>query len=119
VLWAFARLKVQPGDAARVPLDAAVARVAGQLTPQASGAQRRNSCSNRDFGLGTARQETALERWTNPKPRRRACSCRYGVSSCRGKSAGVAKRPRERSPTRQSPSRFATLCTAVWRRADS
>jgi hypothetical protein len=48
----------------------------------------------------TGRQRMALERWTNPKPQRRACSPRYGVPLCGGKSAGVAKRRRERSPTR-------------------
>jgi hypothetical protein len=41
-----------------------------------------------------------LERWTNPKRSRRTCTCEYGLQSCRGKSACVAKRPRERSPTR-------------------
>jgi hypothetical protein len=46
------------------------------------------------------RQRMVLERWTNPKLSRRTCSPRYGLQSCRGKSAGVAKRPRERSPTR-------------------
>jgi hypothetical protein len=54
--------------------------------------------------FGTARQKMALERWTNPKPQRRArwgLGPRYGVPSCRGKSAGVAKRPREPSPTRK------------------
>jgi pimeloyl-ACP methyl ester carboxylesterase len=37
----------------------------------------------------------ALER-CNPKRSRRACSPRFGLQSCRGKSAGVAKRPHER-----------------------
>jgi hypothetical protein len=41
-----------------------------------------------------------LERGKNPKLSRRTCSPRYGLQSCRGKTAGVAKRPRERSPTR-------------------
>ena len=36
---------------------------------------------------------------------RRSCTCEYGVHSCRGESAGVAKRPRERSPTR-NPTRY-------------
>jgi hypothetical protein len=36
-----------------------------------------------------------LERWTNPNLSRRACTCEYGPRSCGGKSAGVAKRPRE------------------------
>jgi hypothetical protein len=46
---------------------------------------------NAKFGIG--RQKMALERWTNPKPQRRTRSPRYGVPSCRGQSAGVAKRP--------------------------
>ena len=64
------------------------------------------------LGLGTARQKMAVERWTNPKPQRGTCSPRYRVQSCRGKSAGVAKRPRERSPTRNPlTSRFATFAS--------
>jgi hypothetical protein len=60
--------------------------------------------------FGTGRQKMVLERWTKPKPQRRTCSPRYGVPSCRGKSAGVAHRPRERPPTRNpTRSRFATL----------
>jgi hypothetical protein len=50
------------------------------------------NAANRD--VGTGRQIMVLERWTNPKPRRRTCSPRYGVPPCRGESAGVAKRPR-------------------------
>jgi hypothetical protein len=46
-----------------------------------------------------------FERWTNPKLVRRTCTCEYGLQSCRGKSAGVAKQPRERSPSR-NPSRY-------------
>jgi hypothetical protein len=57
------------------------------------------------LGFGTGRQKRALQRWTNPKPQRRTRSPRYGLPSCRGKSAGVAKRPRERSPTR-TPYRY-------------
>jgi hypothetical protein len=41
-------------------------------------------------GFGTARQRVLLERGTPPKPQRRTRSPRYGVPSCRGKSAGVA-----------------------------
>jgi hypothetical protein len=52
------------------------------------------------LGFGAGRQKTALERWTNPKLSRRTCSPRYGLQSCRGRSAGVSKRPRERFPTR-------------------
>jgi hypothetical protein len=55
--------------------------------------------------FGTARQKMALERWTTPTCSRRSPSPRYGVQSCGGKSAGVAKRPRERSPTR-NPRRY-------------
>jgi hypothetical protein len=50
------------------------------------------------IGFGTGRQRTVLERWTNPKLSRRTCTCEYGLPSCPGKAAGVAKRPRERPP---------------------
>jgi hypothetical protein len=53
------------------------------------------------LGFGTGRQRMVLERATNPKRSRRTCSPRYRLQSCRGKPAGVAKRPRERSPTRK------------------
>ena len=52
------------------------------------------------LGFGTGRQKSVLEREMTPKVSRRTCTCEYGLQSCRGKSAGVAKRPRERSPTR-------------------
>jgi hypothetical protein len=52
------------------------------------------------FGLGTGRQKMAFEQWTNPKRSRRTCTCEYGVQSRGGNSAGVAKPPRERSPSR-------------------
>jgi serine/threonine protein kinase len=55
------------------------------------------------FRVGTARQKMALERWTNPKPQRRPRRPRYGVLSCRGGSAGVAKRPRERYLPPETP----------------
>jgi hypothetical protein len=42
------------------------------------------------YGLARRDREMALERGTNPKPQRRTCSSRHGVSSCRGESAGVA-----------------------------
>jgi hypothetical protein len=48
------------------------------------------------LGFGTGRQKMALERWTTPKLSRRTCAYEYGLQSCRGKSAGVAKRPRDR-----------------------
>ena len=67
------------------------------------------------LGFGTGRQKMLLERWTNPKLSRRACTCEYGLQSCRGKSAGVAKRPRERSPTRNPLGHDSQLfhrCTA-------
>jgi hypothetical protein len=47
-------------------------------------------------------KKMVLERWTKTKLSRRKCSPRYGLQSCRGKSAGVAKRPRELSPHRKS-----------------
>ena len=56
--------------------------------------------ANHNSRKGLARQKLGLDRWTNPKPQRSTRSPRYGVPSCRGGSAGVAKRPRERSPTR-------------------
>jgi hypothetical protein len=46
----------------------------------------------------------SLERWTTPTRSRRTCACEYGLQSCRGKSAGVVKRPRGRS-------RFATFAS--------
>jgi hypothetical protein len=60
-------------------------------------------------GFGTGRQKMALGRWTNPKLSRRTCTCEYGLQSRRGKSAGVAKRPRELiSHPKSLPLRFAT-----------
>jgi hypothetical protein len=53
-----------------------------------------------------------LERWTNPKRSRLTCSPRYGLQSCRGKSTGVAKRPRERSPTRNPNVTIRNFCIA-------
>jgi hypothetical protein len=47
--------------------------------------------------FGTGRQKMALERVTNPKLSRRACTCEYGLQPCRGKSEGVASDP-TRSP---------------------
>ena len=66
---------------------------------------------------GFGRQKSprkALVRGTNPKLSRRTCTCEYGLPSRGAKSAGFAKRPRERSPTR-NPSRhdsqlFSPLC---------
>jgi hypothetical protein len=85
--------------------------------------QRCKTGANR-LGFGTARQRMALERWTNHKPQRRTRSpfrgYRNGVPSCRGKSAGVAKRPRERSPTRNPSVTIRNLlhrCTSAVRPA--
>jgi hypothetical protein len=63
--------------------------------------------------FGTGRQKLFLERWTHPKPQRRTRSPRYEVPSCRGKSAGVAKRPRERSPTRNPAVTIRNFFVAV------
>jgi hypothetical protein len=48
------------------------------------------------FGFGAGRQKMVLGRWTNLKRSPCTCTCEYGLQSCRGKSADVAKRPRER-----------------------
>jgi hypothetical protein len=48
--------------------------------------------------FGAGRQKRVLVDGTNPKLSRRTCTSEYGLHSWRGKSAGVAKRPRERSP---------------------
>jgi hypothetical protein len=42
-----------------------------------AGVQRSKSSRIVTLGLGTARPKMALERWTHPKPQRRACSPRY------------------------------------------
>jgi hypothetical protein len=64
--------------------------------PAASVAARRHAPTSRrrdeklrlvTLAFGTARQRMALGRWTNPKPQRRTRSPRYGLPSCRGKSA--------------------------------
>jgi hypothetical protein len=61
------------------------------------------------------RQKMDLERGTNPTLPRRTCTCEYGLPSCRGTSAGVAKRPR-RSSTPKSHSYdsqlFSSLCAS-------
>jgi hypothetical protein len=76
--------------------------------------QRCNKLRIERLGFGAGRQETVLERETNPKISRRACTCEYGLLSCRGESAGIAKRPRERSLTPKSlTSRFAPVFIAV------
>jgi hypothetical protein len=54
-----------------------------------------------------------LERRTNPKLSRHTCTCEYGLQSCRGKPAGVAKRPRERSPPEIATVTFRDFCIAV------
>jgi hypothetical protein len=65
-------------------------------------------------GFGAARQKLALERWTNPKRLRRTCTCESGLQACRGKSAGVAKRPRVSSSAPRNPfydsHTFPSLC---------
>jgi hypothetical protein len=39
-------------------------------------------------GFGTGRQKRVLERWTNPKLSRRACTCEYGLQSGGGELGG-------------------------------
>jgi hypothetical protein len=64
-------------------------------------------------------REWNLERRKNPKLAWRTCACEYGLQSWQGKLVGVAKRPRERSPTR-NPYRhdsrlLSSLCDgSVW-----
>ena len=66
------------------------------LTPYVSQVRRTEiQLRIRRRGFGTGRQRMVLERGTNPKRSRRTCTCEYGLQSWRGKSAGVAKRPRE------------------------
>jgi hypothetical protein len=74
--------------------------------------------ANRVVRLGAGRQRMALERGRNPKRSRRACTCEYGLQSCRGESAGVTRLPRELiSHSKSLPSRFATFfCIAVQHR---
>ena len=61
-------------------------------------------------GLARRDREWVLERGTNPKQLRRARTCEYGLQ-WRGNSAGVAKRPRERSIShpKSLTLRFATF----------
>jgi hypothetical protein len=51
-------------------------------------------------GLARGDRKRPFEPGTHPKLSRRTCTCGYGLQSWREKPAGVAKRPRERSPTR-------------------
>jgi hypothetical protein len=60
--------------------------------------------ANHNFKV-TGRQRMSLERRTHPTLSRRTSACVNGLQSCRGKSAGVAKRHRERSSTR-NPTRY-------------
>jgi hypothetical protein len=70
--------------------------------------KRAKGVNHRD---STGRQKMVLERWTTPKLSRRSWSPRYGVQSCRRKSAGVAKRSRELIPPhpKSLTVRFATF----------
>jgi hypothetical protein len=78
-----------------------------RLTPHVVAAMQKLRIVTLRFRTG--RQKMA-QRWTNHTLSRRSCTCEYGVPSCRRKSAGVAKRPRERSPTR-NPARYdSQLC---------
>ena len=77
-------------------------REAKRRDKRAKGANHRDS---------KGRQKMVLERWTTPKLSRRSWSPRYGVQSCRRKSAGVAKRSRELIPPhpKSLTVRFATF----------
>jgi hypothetical protein len=65
-------------------------------------AHRRNTLRIVMLGSARGRQKMALERWTNAELSRRACSPLHALQSCRGESAGGAKRPLSRSPIRNS-----------------
>ena len=65
------------------------------------------------LGFGTGRQKGVLERWTNPKPRRRTCTSQYGVLSCRGKSAGVANGPVSDLPPESLNVTIRNFCVAA------
>jgi hypothetical protein len=73
--------------------------------------------------FGAGRQKMVLEGRTTPTLPRRACFPRHGLQSWRGKSAGVAKQPRELiSPTKSLSVRFATfesLCSSCREEAPS
>jgi hypothetical protein len=81
------------------------------------------------LGSGATRQKLALERGANPKLSRRTCTWEYEPQSRRGKSAGVAKRPRELIISPETPHvtirNFCIACTARgsgerdWRLASS
>ena len=78
--------------------------------PVADVVQRREKVANRNdrvwHGGGIN-----LERGTNPKLARRMCTREYALPSCRGNSAGVAKRPHEliSHPKSLNSKRFATF----------
>jgi hypothetical protein len=57
--------------------------------------QRCTSCESLRYGLGRGNREWPLNDGQNPKLSRRTCTWAYGLQSCRGESAGVAKRSRE------------------------
>jgi hypothetical protein len=86
---------------------------------RSSGRRHTTMTELRIVTLEFAATEMVLERWTHPKLSRRTCTCECGLHSCRGESAGVAKRSRERSSALKSlPSRFASFCIAVCQRGE-
>jgi hypothetical protein len=54
-------------------------------------------------GFGTARQKMALERWTNPKPQRRARSPRYKVPSYQKGNRRASRNGRMSDPPPEIP----------------
>jgi hypothetical protein len=113
------------GSPAQLMVAAAYAPVNPLLSFAVRESCRCEKVANRNTRVGTGRQKLALERCTTPKLARRTSSPRYGLQSCRGKSAGVAKRPRELiSHPKSLPLRFATCpslyfdgCSFLHRRA--
>jgi hypothetical protein len=69
--------------------------------------------ANRNFGFGTGRQRTALERWTNPKTQRHTRSTRHGVPPCRGESASRNGPVSSTSHPKSLQSHLFDRCTQV------
>ena len=103
-------------------------RAAGACVPHPPHTPHRQPCSEQwrivCVRFGTGQQIMVLERGANLTLPRRACSPRYALQSCGGKSTGDAKRPRERSLTRNRKRydsqllfmavTIAALCSIVW-----
>jgi hypothetical protein len=89
------------------------ALTAGEVRLEVRTAMKQVANRNAKVGHGGDR-ERPLNDGHNPNLRGVSVHASYGLQSCRGKSAGVAKRPRERSPTRNPSVTFRNfICIAV------